>query len=697
MIMQFEIVDNKTVVVRFKKGEPICRLDYRLLSEAGMLGVEALSTAGNGVKASFGTGTDMIATVEDVFREDSGHLVIERTSTFSKKGSYRLVQTFLVSFDSEPSLFVPSVLYKDNRMGRGAFPRRTMEEPQWSFIESRTPLPGITVLYTKEQTFAICCDPSRSPRLSISTSTNIMANTAEVTLWDPGVEWPKRYSGKNALVATTEGEYPRYKIERTGDRLRLINTIHISFQSPAGNSPFSCYRHFIEMLQAPQKPVNLVSWSIYHDLKLLHLLSLIKPGEDQKTAYIAMGRNNGAVQEFYEYTAGSFLVKSLEAAVILANEGGKPLGAEQCALLEAVGEKLGKAGATMEEIAIMIGNFFLQGERAPGIHQDCYDCCRRIWGGYFGISEQEDYRYWINARCNGEVMSNYIALYEVLREKGIEIPEFIELPKRVARFYIKYQLTGRQNGSFGRWWTHEGRAVNSLGTNGAYIVSMLCAIEPYMKIEDGIGQAITRAGAYYGQLVEMGEYFGDTLDADCCDKEAGVTLMSMFLDLYERDGDPQFLTYAKHAAEFVATWIWQYDQEFPSSSPLAARRFSTTGMTSVSVAHHHLDFYGMLIACGYLRLWEYTGETFFKDQGVMMLDACRQLVATPRDLLGRSPEEVGWQPEQINHTDWDYFDRPDCRHGSFDIDIAWVTVLGLRSYQKLEKRYPELFLDEGDL
>jgi len=112
-------------------------------------------------------------------------------------------------------------------------------------------------------------------------------------------------------------------------------------------------------------------------------------------------------------------------------------------------------------------------------------------------------------------------------------------------------------------------------------------------------------------------------------------------------------------------------------------------MTSVSIAHHHLDFYGMSIAYEFLRYGQLAGDAFFEDQAGLLMQACRQLVATPELLLGRGAEDVGWQPEQLNHTGWDYFDRNSQMHGSFDIDIAWVTVLGLGAYQRIARRFPQ--------
>jgi len=696
--MLYEIKNNQVVVRHMGNGNVVCSLGYRLILDSITREPDSLIETQSGFRATFSYHDTTAATIEDTLESRNGCTTITRKTTLFAPADYRIAHTFSVPCTQEPTLFVPAVLYKGNLAGKGAFPRKTPQENEWAFIESRTPLPGATILTSDDRGFAMCCDPSRSPRLPISASTRTANTGAETTIWEPGYEFPKRYTGKKTLDPTSNSDSDTCYHQKTEmEPLQLGITFHIMEGQLGDNGPFGFYREFVNAYHWPAHanphPPARVSWQQYRELKFLHLLSLVEPIESGKTACLTMGRGNGNLQDVYEYTAGSFLVKSLEAAVILARADASVLTQAGKKMLEVVRERMALPTCSPTDLAIMIGNFFLQGERAPGVHQDCYDRKRKIWGGYLGISEHDDFRHLINARCNGEVMTSYVSLYEILKEAGHTRAEFIELPKRVARFYIKHQFTGRQDGSFGRWWSPEGRAVNSLGTNGAYIVSFLCAIEPYMTPGDGVAQALQRATRYYGQLVESGEYFGDTLDADSCDKEAGVTLMNMFLDLYERDRKTKWLEYARKAAEFVATWIWQYNREFPVSAPLFAKDFSTTGMTSVSVAHHHLDFYGMLIAYGYLRLWEHSGELFFKDQGRSMLDACRQLIATEDDLLGRGPDDIGWQPEQINHTDWDYFDRASHKHGSFDIDIAWVTVLGLGAYQKIEKRYPDILSD----
>ena len=73
-----------------------------------------------------------------------------------------------------------------------------------------------------------------------------------------------------------------------------------------------------------------------------------------------------------------------------------------------------------------------------------------------------------------------------------------------------------------------------------------------------------------------------------------------------------------------------------------------------------------------------------------MINACNQLIAAKHDYLGRGPEYEGWQPEQMNHTKWEYFGRIEKQKGYFDICISWVTVLELTSLFKLKEEFPEI-------
>jgi hypothetical protein len=287
-------------------------------------------------------------------------------------------------------------------------------------------------------------------------------------------------------------------------------------------------------------------------------------------------------------------------------------------------------------------------------------------------------------------MVNYLRLYGLLKDAGRDRRDYLELAERNAAFYIGHQLGGDEEGNFGRWWDVTGKPLNVLGTNGAYIISLLVELERTVGKREDIDRALEKAGRYYASLVDRSAFFGDTLDADCVDKEAGVSLLRAFLDLYERSHDKSYLKYARLCAGYVLSWMYTYNVVFDPSSPLGRRGFKTLGMTSVSVAHHHLDFYGLGIAHDLLRLWQGSGEELWKRCALNMIGACSQLVSNPHDMLGKGGDFLGWQPEQMNQTNWDYKHRILGTRGRFHTCVAWTVVLTLGAMLDIRERFPDI-------
>ena len=174
------------------------------------------------------------------------------------------------------------------------------------------------------------------------------------------------------------------------------------------------------------------------------------------------------------------------------------------------------------------------------------------------------------------------------------------------------------------------------------------------------------------------------------DKESGCALLRAFLDIYERSHDEFYLKYARLAAGFVLSWMFTYNVAFDHKSMAGKREFRTQGMTAVSVAHHHLDFYGLFIAYDFLRLWEATKDELWRACAQKMIDACGQLISSGKDLLGKSRDFTGWQPEQVNQTNWDYKLRYLGTKGRFHTCVAWVVVLTLGAMLDIRERFPDV-------
>ena len=614
-----------------------------------------------------------------------GCVCIDRTWNLPE-GDYRIETSFeSCDLGVGNEVFVPSVMYRGNEKGKGCFPRLSLSD-RWSFLESRTSIPACVQLSDEKQVFTAAVLAS-DPACSVSWNGKTIIHTI------PGFESPYSYKGKNTLEKSGDPGYIHGSVFRKAFVIGSVKSddsleSYSKFMQDFGEARSLCS----DIRETPQ-PLRY-SWNDIEALLLTHLLGLVRKADNSDNEYyLLMGTDNGDKQNVYDFTAASFLVKSLEGALVLALSDSGKAKDRACKKVSAVLDRQEKTLASelgiedvsglYRKVAEGIARFFFRAEQAPGIFQDCYDLRRDIWGGYLGIGENSTYNNLVNARCNGEAMTAYLGLSDLLPDLKDEI---VGLVKRVADFYVTNQLS---DGSFGRWWSPEGEPVNALGTNGAYILSLLVCLNrkyPDRKYED----SILKAADYYATLALNGDFFGDTLDADTCDKESGEALLSAMMDLWDAGfRKPEYLKAARRAALFVSTWVFQDTLQFSKDTPMGARGFDSLGMTSASVANEHLDFYGFLISYDFMRLYRASGDGLFKTQALSMLNACRQFICSPMEDLGS--KRYGWQPEQFNQTDWDYFDVPD-RTGFFSIDIAWVTVLSLGAFYKLKKEFPECVL-----
>ena len=655
--------DGQTVRV-IHDGTAMGELYYSIRRGSGWLEPhEVVTGPGNSVRAVFEQ-----AELSDSFTFEEGLVRVDRRWRISQPGRWQLG----FGYCPPPHLLqwmVPSVMYDKNTMGSGRFPRGGIDAG-WSFREDRIPVPSCSILHNGSDWQAVFTEPARHDGDTSSVKTYLRDSNPAFEIRVPYTEEPCTYTEKGIFIGG---------LSRATGKLFKIRDVPFEYSRTfyiahgRCSHPGEIFMHLADIaLDEFYAPGGLpvADWSEIAALKFNHLRYLLI--DNGKVTAIKMGRGNGLFQSFYEYAAGSFLVRGMEGATVFARAG-KETGNQK-----------------YMDIAGRIGRFFLAGALPNGLHRDCYSLKDGRWGGYMGVGTPPELQLGANTRCNGEVMVNYLKVYTLFKENGRERPEFLELAMKNADFYLGHQLKGEEDGSFGRWWDVSGGPMNTLGTNGAYIVGLLVQLEKITGKRDGIDGVLEKAGRYYASLVDRSAFYADTLDADCVDKEAGVALMRAFLDLYERSHDEFYLKYARLCAGFVLSWMYTYNVAFGANSPLGKRDFKTLGMTAVSVAHHHLDFWGLSIAFDLLRLWQATGEELWKRCALAMINACGQLVSGPRDLLGRGRAFTGWQPEQVNQTNWDYKHRVLGTKGRFHICVAWTVVLTLGAMLDIRERFPDV-------
>ncbi|MDC7250761.1 MAG: hypothetical protein PQJ49_12660, partial [Sphaerochaetaceae bacterium] len=551
----------------------------------------------------------------------------------------------------------------------------------WSFIETRMSIPGCIELYNNNEVLIVGHNSNE-----IYSATSYSDNFISFTI--PAIEYPFEYLGKNKLNKVSSNLNNSYKYFE--DDTLIKQTYYIYYKRQKGIDLFNQYLNFSKIFINKKVPPLKKSLANTKVLLLRHLLFLVE--NEEPFAYLKMGKGNFPHQDIYEFTSASFLVKSVECASIfkkidvvkLKSQASKKI----VSLLQNE-EKKKMLSNSYENLAYKIGDYFLKAETKVGVFRDCYSLKDNIWGGYLGVGENGNFRFHINTRTNGEALLSYLELAKLSDYKHKQ--RYLNLIDNISNFYLENQL---DNGNYGRWWDEKGNIVDEKGTNGAYIFLFFIKYFEYIK-QDKLYKSIEKAIPYYASLVESKNFFGDTLDADSFDKEAGQILLNCFLSLYEVEAFKKdyYLYLSKKSANYLISWIQLDNIIFDKSTPIGKRGINTLGYTNVSIANQHLDCYGMMIAYDFLRLNQYCEDNTYFKFAKLMINASLQLVSSPDDLIDRSPDYIGWIPEQINHTRWDYFNNEDNMCGHFCINIAWVQVLVLDYLLKIEDDFVEA-LDE---
>lgn len=610
------------------------------------------------------------ALITDCFDWDDDVLVVSRKFELKRQGKWKLFFEYRPETDSRPQWMIPSVVYHENRHGKGKFPTGGLEKG-WSFREDRIPVPSCSILFDGKKNTAVWCNPAGDEKYISSVKTYLANEKPIFEITVPYTEEPFTYTDKGIASSGLKKRVEKFiNLKKSEVPLMVERVFYCGY---FGNTPpLRILRKIADHCEKAfaDHPADISSSDIgtIASLKLKHLLFMVV--DDGKTAGIQMGKGNGIFQGFFNYTTGSFLGKSVEAACIIARAGEELNRPEWICLSE------------------RIGNFFMKGLLPGGLHYDTFHLGKKQWAGYVSLAPDKRLTKGVNARCNGEVMLQYMRLYRVLLRNGITHDDYVEMAKDNLQFYVQNQLHDQYEGSYGRWRDKYGNVLNAEGTNGAYVISEIIEWMKMKGEDTHLTVSLMKAAGYYKMLVGKLSFYADTLDADCVDKEAGIALMRAFLDLYEYYRQDDFLGYAEKCACYILSWLWMYNVPFNPGSPAGKEQFRTKGMTAVSVGHHHLDFYGMYIAFDFLRLWEHGKDPFWKQQAMNMISACMQLVSSPGKLLNRSDKYMGWQPEQVNQTNWTYHHPVLGSKGKFHTCVAWNTVLTLGAMLEIRDRFP---------
>ncbi len=310
---------------------------------------------------------------------------------------------------------------------------------------------------------------------------------------------------------------------------------------------------------------------------------------------------------------------------------------------------------------------------------------------------------WINCRSyeSGIISANFKRLYgedeeidscnegwllwklcvccELLDSVGVDTQKYRLAANNIAGYYLKFF----KEGVFPQISNPKGETVNPDGCAGTMLVLGFIKAYCYFKEEAYLIRAKDSFDSYYNTYLSESIAAGGALDTYCIDKESAGPMLRSAILLYDITNDESYIEKAKQIAYYLMTWTFYHDVPFPENSDCNALNVRTTGGTSVSTAHHHLDVWGVYYVPDMIRLWKLTENKAFLEQAKILWAFALQYLSDGTLKLHGMTRPKGAQNEAVLHCNWNW--SADGKKGQLnDWLVSWVTTFRMDVYYALE-------------
>lgn len=258
--------------------------------------------------------------------------------------------------------------------------------------------------------------------------------------------------------------------------------------------------------------------------------------------------------------------------------------------------------------------------------------------------------------CNsGTGAEGYFEAYELLKQCGIDKPEYLAAALRVCDFALQNQ---DGEGALAKSWDDDGKVLTKKGTIAAFLILPLITAYRLTKEEKYFDGAVRAFDFYYSALERDGFTTAGALDTYCIDKESSSPLLRDALALYDVTVDKKYIAAAEKIAWYLCTWMMHFTVKYPADSLLGKMGYDTFGSTSVSTAHQALDQYALRDVLSFLRLYELTGNVQWRERALAFWCNACQCISDGTQYINGRLRPAGAQDEAIFHTRWGRYGVP---------------------------------------
>ncbi|WP_051250420.1 hypothetical protein [Paenibacillus harenae] len=219
---------------------------------------------------------------------------------------------------------------------------------------------------------------------------------------------------------------------------------------------------------------------------------------------------------------------------------------------------------------------------------------------------------WLQARTISEATLFMTRALKFEKERGVYHPEWEKAVRSNLNFAASRQ---REDGNFGSYYNSDSGVVEEWDGAGGllWIAALLEGANVFN--ESSFSNAAVRAGSYYEKFVRNEYIYGAPEDVHLTPtSEDAYNAVAAYVALYEFDRKDEWLALASSAADWMMTFRWSYNLEFPRHSLLKQYDFRSRGADQASTSNQHLHNYGLFCVPEMLRLWKYTGDDYYLDR-----------------------------------------------------------------------------------
>ena len=252
--------------------------------------------------------------------------------------------------------------------------------------------------------------------------------------------------------------------------------------------------------------------------------------------------------------------------------------------------------------------------------------------------------------CNhGTAADGYFEAYEMLKELGINKPEYYEAAIAACDFTLGLQYA---DGSYAVSWDRDGEILKTKGTLGCFMCLPLIKAWQHTDNNKYLDSAVRAFWFYYKELEEQGFTTAGALDTYSIDKESASPLLRVCLRLYDATGEERYIAAAEKIGWYLCTWMMYFTVNYPEDCMISQLKYDTFGSTSVSTPHQALDQYALRDVISFKRLAELTGNGQWAERAKALWCNASQGISDGTLYINGKLRPAGGQDEAIFHTRW---------------------------------------------